>query len=128
MKKVLLVDDEVDFANLMGQRIESWGYEVMFAYNGNDAVNMVRDQKPDAVILDYMMPDMDGIATLRSIRKFNRGIPVIMFTAYPSEKGMIDTDRLDVMAFIPKISANADSKEAVKTVLDMVFEKKRAKK
>ena len=79
--KILLVDDEQDFRKIMSERITSWGYEVGSVSSGKEAVEEIKNKNADIVILDYMMPQKDGISTLKEIRQLNKEIPVIMFTA-----------------------------------------------
>ena len=90
-KLILVVDDERDFLKIISSRIESWGYKVISVSSGSDAITLIKDKKPDIVILDYMMPEMDGIATLKKIRHIDKKLPVIMFTAYPNETTMISS-------------------------------------
>ena len=84
-KNILLVDDDVDLLKIIGSRIKIWGYGLIEAQNGKEALQAIKDSRPDIVVLDYMLPDMNGIAVLEEIRKINREIPVIMFTAYPKK-------------------------------------------
>ena len=121
--KVLLVDDEMDFLELMSVRIESWGYDLVKAKNGKEAVELVKSEKPDVVILDYLLPDMDGIAVLREIRKFNEKIPVIVFTAYPDTKAIQVAGKLGIAAFIPKLSAHSEVLPLLKAAIDMTVKK-----
>ena len=72
------------------------------------------------MILDYMMPEMDGITTLEAIRKIDEKIPVVMFTAHLEDKMIKGTENLRVSAFIPKLSVEySDSQTALKTTLDI---------
>jgi CheY-like chemotaxis protein len=104
-KKVLLVDDEEAMLFVIGKRINQWGYEVMKALSGKEALEILKNNNPDIVILDYLMPEMDGIATLKEIRKINTKVPVIMFTASPEGIPLKGTDGLGISAFVPKESA-----------------------
>ncbi|MFA5335783.1 MAG: response regulator [Candidatus Omnitrophota bacterium] len=117
--RVLLVDDEQDFLTLMSRRIESWGYDVVPVSGGREALEAIKSGKADIVILDYMMPDMDGIKTLKGIRKIKEKMPVIMFTAHLEEKAMKGTENMQVSAYIPKLSVYSDSQSALKTTLDI---------
>ena len=123
-KKILLVDDERDFLTLMGERIRTWGYDLIEASSGKEAIDAVKSKNAEAVILDYVMPDMDGIATLKEIRKLDNKIPVIMLTAHPDEKSIAGTEKLGVSAFIPKLSAHSDAQANLKTALDMALKQK----
>jgi len=118
-KKILVVDDEEDLLKIMESRIESWGYEVLFASNGKDAIEVVKNKSPDIIILDYKMSDMDGVSTLREIRKIDSKIPSIMFTAYPDERSIKGSEDMGVTAFIPKLSAYSNSNLALRTAIDM---------
>ena len=117
--RVLLVDDEQDFLTVMGRRIESWDYDVIPVPGGKEALEAVKGGKADLVILDYMMPEMDGIATLKAIRKTDENIPVVMFTAHLEQKVIKGTENLKISAFIPKLSVYSDSQSALKTTLDI---------
>ena len=117
--RVLLVDDEQDFLTLMSRRIESWGYDVVPVSGGREALEAIKSGKADIVILDYMMPDMDGIKTLKGIRKIKDKMPVIMFTAHLEEKAIKGTENMQVSAYIPKLSVYSDSMSALKTTLDI---------
>jgi len=118
-KKVLLVDDEEEFLEIMRQRVESWGYDVAVAKSGREALTSVLQGGFDIVIMDYMMPVMDGVSTLKQIRKAGKDIPVIIFTAYPDERSVEGTEKLGVSAFIPKLTGYSES--ALKVVLDKTF-------
>jgi len=121
--KVLLVDDEMDLILIMGKRIREWGYDLMEALNGKDALGVIKSKHPDIIILDYMMPDMDGIATLKEIRKLSSDIPVIMFTAFPDKQSIEGTEKLGVSAYIPKLSMFPTGESALKTALKMAEKK-----
>lgn len=125
--KVLLVDDEKDFLDIMSERISRWGYSLIKAIDGKEAIEAVKSKEPDIVVLDYMLPGMDGIAVLKAIRKISKGLPVIMFTAYPDVDVMEDVEKLGISAFIPKLSIYSDTLTSLKASLEMI-EKKLAKK
>lgn len=118
--KVLLVDDEPDFIELMGMRIRDWGYELTKASSGKEAISRYKEKKPDIIVLDYMMPEMDGIATLKQIRSLDKQVPVIMFTAYPATKVMDEAEKLGVSSFVPKLSAYTDVAMSLRASIDML--------
>ena len=68
-KRILLVDDEEELLDMMRIKLASWGYDVLTATGGKEAIRLVKTKVPDAVILDIKMPQLDGIETLRQIRK-----------------------------------------------------------
>lgn len=80
--KVLLVDDEDDFRQLMHFWLQSKGYSVIQAANGKDGIDMIKKENPSIIFLDLRMPIMDGVATLKEIRTFNKDLPVIVISAY----------------------------------------------
>lgn len=116
-KRVLIVDDEEELLKAMKIRLVSWGYDVLTATNGKEAIQLVKREVPDAIILDIMMPEMDGIETLKRIRLFNKKIPVLMFTAYTTEERIMISDKLGISGFIPKVSEYIDASEAIRIVL-----------
>ena len=118
--KILIVDDEESFLELITARVEGWGYDVVKAVNGKDAIAAVKDNRPDIVILDYRLPDMDGVAVLKEIRKTDKDIPVIMFTAYPDTAVMKDSEKLGISAFIPKLSAYTEAIPSLRSAINMV--------
>ena len=118
--KVLLIDDEPDFLRIMGLHIKSWGYDLVTASSGEEGIASVKCDKPDIVILDYVMPDMDGIKALKEIRKIKSSLPVIMFTANPDIKSIKGSKKLGVNAYIPKFSLYTNMPTAVKEELDKI--------
>ena len=80
--KVLLIDDEDDFRQLMKFWLESKGYSVLAASNGADGIELVKNDHPNIIFLDLRMPVMDGVATLKEIRTFDRDLPVIVISAF----------------------------------------------
>ncbi|MDD5136478.1 MAG: response regulator [Candidatus Omnitrophica bacterium] len=118
--KVLLVDDELDFQKIMGVHIKGWGYDLITASNGKEALAAVKDEKPDLVILDYVMPDMDGIKALRLIRQIDAKLPVIMFTANPDIKSIKGSKKLGVCAYVPKFCLYTNMPSQLKEELEKI--------
>lgn len=85
-KKVLLVDDEADFRQLLKYWLVSKGYSVVAAENGEQAVALTREEKPDIILLDLNMPVLDGAAALKQIRSFDKEVPVIIISAYVDDR------------------------------------------
>ena len=80
--KLLMVDDERDFIGMLSQRLETRGFEVTTALSGAEAVDLVREQEFDVVVLDVLMPGKDGISTLKEIKALKPLIQVIMLTGH----------------------------------------------
>jgi two-component system, NtrC family, response regulator AtoC len=117
--RVLLVDDEPDIIFVIGKKIKVWDYELLEAQSGKEAVETVRAKKADIVVLDYMMPGMDGVETLRRIRKVSGDIPVIMFTAHPDMGSIEGTERLNVSSYVPKVSMYSSAEDMLKSALSL---------
>jgi CheY-like chemotaxis protein len=83
MATVLVVDDHADFCLAMTKLIRRAGHRALYAVNGTEAIELVRSDGPDLVILDAMMPGMDGLEVLRRLRADPRtvALPVILFSA-----------------------------------------------
>ena len=88
-KKILAVDDEPRFIRLVEANLVTEGFEVLTAKNGVQAIEMVVSESPELVLLDVMMPDMDGFTVLDRIREFS-SIPVIMLTAKGKEADRVE--------------------------------------
>ena len=78
--KILVVDDEALLVKGIRFNLQSDGYEVLSGSNGLDALRLTREEKPDLLILDVMMPQMDGLTACKKIREFST-VPIIMLTA-----------------------------------------------
>ena len=118
--EIMLIDDEPDLLEIMGAVIRGWGYDLTTASGGKEAIEIFKVKKPDIIVLDYLMPEMDGIATLKEIRKLDKKIPVIMFTAYP-DKIIKGTENLGISALIPKLSTYSDVSASLKSTIDMII-------
>jgi DNA-binding response OmpR family regulator len=84
MTRILLVDDEANLRHTVGYALRHEGYEVASAEDGEKALELFRSTKPDLVVLDVMLPRMDGLAVCRAIRR-ESDVPVIMLTARDTE-------------------------------------------
>ncbi|RPH78832.1 MAG: response regulator [Nitrospiraceae bacterium] len=81
-KRILIVDDEPGIMNTLRIKLRLSGYEVITTTSGAEAVEVVRDQEPDLVLLDVLMPDVTGLDVLDRVRTFSR-VPIIIFTGRP---------------------------------------------
>jgi two-component system, OmpR family, response regulator len=79
--RVLVVDDEVNIAELVSMALRYEGWDVRAAHTGSKAVAAAKDLKPDAVVLDMMLPDFDGLEVLRRMRATQPDLPVVFLTA-----------------------------------------------
>jgi DNA-binding response OmpR family regulator len=97
LRRILIVDDEPEILEMLKAYFSDKRYDVMTAQQGADAVMIAGFQRPDAMLLDILMPGMDGVKVLRAIRTMDSSIPVIMVTANTDEK--IGRDTLVMGAF-----------------------------
>jgi len=91
MPRILLVDDEPDLLQLLRYRLEREGFEVFWAEDGQEALQKLREIRPDLVVLDVMMPRMDGVETCKRIRNdaVFAQVPILMLTARTTENDEI---------------------------------------
>ncbi|MCF7876001.1 response regulator, partial [Candidatus Bipolaricaulota bacterium] len=87
-KTVLVVDDDEDLVELLKKYLEKDGYEVLTAYDGSAALNLFRLRDVDLIVLDLMLPKVDGLNVCRSIRSESQ-VPIIMLTAKTEEEDRI---------------------------------------
>lgn len=85
--KILLVDDDVTLHEMYAERLRAEGYVVVSAYDGEEALSKVYEDKPDVILLDIMMPKINGIDVLKKLREdeMTANIPVILLTALVQE-------------------------------------------
>lgn len=104
---ILVVDDEVRIRDLLGAYLTKEGYNIFYASNGKEALDIFKDNIINFVILDVMMPIMDGIVTLKEMRKI-KNVPTLMLTAKSEEEDMllaygIGADDYETKPFSPKV-------------------------
>jgi two-component system, OmpR family, response regulator len=110
---ILLVDDEVAFANNLLKLLAKRGYDVVVEYNGADAVKRVGEKEFDVIILDMKMPGMDGIATLKEIKKKAPLVEVVILTGHGSIESGIEGMQLGAFDFLMKPVRIDDLQEKV---------------
>ena len=104
MKYILLVDDDEDMLALSSRWLQKGGYEVESVTSGQAALDSIRGRKPDLVLLDYIMPEMDGPAVLEKIRSDEamKDTPVIFRTGKDDEESSDVMSRLHPEGIVPK--------------------------
>ena len=118
-KKILVVDDEPDFLELITTRLKASDYTVIKSSNGNDAFNKVRDDKPDAVLLDILMPGIDGLELLRRLRKIDEKLPIYIITAFSTEERFNMANKFGASGFIVKTNDLSKEINNITAALDM---------
>ncbi len=124
MKKVLLVDDDVDFCEATKLLLDSKGYDVVLAYDGKEGLEKVRAEKPGMVILDVMMPEMSGydVCVVLKADPELKKIPVILLTAV--DQALFKTTYTQAMGLMTEaddyIAKPVEPGELVKRVEDLL--------
>ncbi len=116
MAKILVVDDEKNIVELIKFNLVKENFKVIEAYNGIDALKLFRQEKPDLVILDIMMPGMGGLEVCRQIRKESR-VPIIMLTAKSDEIDKVIGLELGADDYVTKPFSPRELVARVKAVL-----------
>lgn len=116
VKRVLVVDDEPRMIDFIRMNLELEGFQVIEARNGIEALEAIRTKLPDLVILDIMMPQLDGFETLRMLREFS-SIPVIMLTAKGEEDDKVRGLELGADDYITKPFSPRELSSRVRAVL-----------
>ena len=114
--RILIVDDEPRMIRFIQMNLELEGYQVSQASNGFEALTKLRDDLPDLVILDVMMPDMDGFETLRLLREVS-AVPVIMLTVKADEADKVRGLELGADDYVTKPFSPKELSSRVKAVL-----------
>lgn len=99
---VLCVDDEIPTRELMAKMLRWKGLNVQTAGDGRTALRMILQHRPDIIVTDIMMPDMDGISMSREVRSICSELPIIIVSAYLHEQCIADLKGLGVSHFILK--------------------------
>lgn len=118
-EKVLIIDDELHIVELLKYNLESNGYKSIYALNGKEGLNLVFEKKPDLILLDVMLPEMDGFDVCKAIKKEKdlEGIPIIMLTAKGEEFDKILGLELGADDYITKPFSVRELLARVKAVL-----------
>jgi DNA-binding response OmpR family regulator len=99
--RVLVVDDEVRIVNFLVSKLKASGYDVLTARNGIEGLEQVRAQEPELIVLDLLMPKMDGLEMLKELRSFS-SVPVVILTAKGSDVDRIRGLQLGSDDYLPK--------------------------
>lgn len=124
-KRILVVDDEPDFAAIVQGNLEKEGFEVEVAYNGIEGLEKVHAHPPDAIVLDVMMPEMDGYEVCKKLKADEKccDIPIILLTAVASHVTSTRYSHRDGMEteaddYIAKPASAEDITASIKQLLD----------
>ena len=120
MYKILVVDDEVNIRRVVREYAEFEGYEVAEAENGMEAVEMVKSEDFDLIVMDIMMPKLDGFSTCKEIKKY-KTIPVIMLSARGEEYDKLFGFELGIDDYVVKPFSPKELMARIKAVLKTTF-------
>lgn len=118
-KKILVVDDERDLVGILEARLKAAGYEVIAAFDGAEGLEKAREEKPDLILLDVMMPKMDGYQVCRLLKfdeKFKE-IPIILLTARNQPRDQQLGEQVGVNHYMSKPFENEELLQKIKACL-----------
>jgi len=119
MDKILVIDDEATIRELFKKLLKRQKYKVLTASNGKKGIEITKKDKPDLIILDLKMPVVDGVETLKRIKKFNKRVIVIVLTAYGTIDAASQAMALGAHDFITKPFDITRIRVSVKKALQM---------
>ena len=117
MYRILVCDDEKDIVSALKIYLMADGYQVFEAYNGREALEILKNEDIHLVLMDIMMPEMDGIQALKEIKKIDGGAKVIMCSAMGQQAMVIESIQAGAKDFIVKPFQAERVIEAVKKVV-----------
>ena len=120
--KILVVDDEKDIVELVRSRLQREGYDVAVAYDGEEALFRIKDADPDAVILDLMMPKLNGFEVLKAIRDNlnDKWRPVIIVSANAELESVRKSYSMEADHYLTKPCSMDTLLRGVQTVLSLI--------
>lgn len=116
-EKILIVDDQYGIRVLLNEVFNKEGYKTFQAANGIQALDIVKNQRPDLVLLDMKIPGMDGIEILKRMKIIDEGIRVIIMTAYGELDMIQESKELGALTHFAKPFDIDEIRDAVKTYL-----------
>ncbi|MBJ6744969.1 response regulator transcription factor [Streptococcus sp. 121] len=116
MKKILVVDDEKPISDIIKFNMTKEGYEVVTAFDGQEALEVFEAEQPDIVILDLMLPEIDGLEVAKTIRRTSN-VPIIMLSAKDSEFDKVIGLEIGADDYVTKPFSNRELQARVKAVL-----------
>ena len=119
--KFLLVDDEEDILEVIQDRLEAYGFSVVTARTGREALNKLAVEKFNGVFLDVKMPEMGGIEALEEIRKTDKQLPVIIITSSSTREAAIEAIAKGANEYVLKPFEWEELKAKIEKVYNIVF-------
>jgi len=121
MKRILIVDDEIGARTLIGIMLDRGGFEVLKAGDATEALSMLDDSTPDLIILDVMMPGMDGIELCKTLRdrSTTADLPILILSARGDSESVMRGMDAGATDYLPKPILHHDLVAKVRRLLDM---------
>jgi DNA-binding response OmpR family regulator len=120
-RKILIADDEDDVREIIEDRLDSWGFNVVAVNNGGEALRKITSEKFDAVLLDVKMPELTGIQVLEEVRRLDSKLPIIIITSSTSREAAIGSLAKGADEFILKPFEWEELKSKMQKVLNASF-------
>lgn len=120
MTTILVVDDNTLDQQIAGACVQEAGCEAIYAAHGLEALEVVKRDKPDIVLTDLQMPEMDGLELVGKLTKDNPQMPVILMTAFGSEQIAVEALQAGAASYVPKKNLRRDLRHALRGVLSAV--------
>jgi len=117
--KILIIDDEPELRDIMKDMLEEERYQVFCASNGSEGILLNEQNNPDLILLDLRMPEMDGIETLRNIRKNNDKVRVVILTGYGCPDTIREAADFNVSEYLSKPFENEDLVNVISKALEL---------
>ena len=115
MKKILIVDDEKPISDIIKFNLAKEGYDTITAFDGREALSKYEEENPDLIILDLMLPELDGLEVAKEVRK-NSHVPIIMLSAKDSEFDKVIGLEIGADDYVTKPFSNRELLARVKRI------------
>lgn len=121
MARILIADDQPDLLLILSARLRATGFEVIEACNGNEALEVVRQESLDVIVLDVMMPELNGYQVCKKVKEDPRtqGVPVILLTAKTNEADRFWGSEVGADLYLTKPIDPADVVKHIETILEV---------
>ena len=120
--KVLIVEDEPDFVRLIQYTFQKEGFRVLAAGDAESGLEIARKQAPDLIILDVMLPGMDGLEFCRQIRRETQ-VPIMFLTAKKSEQDRLLSEKLGANAYVTKPTSVRELLDKAKALIECTLQR-----
>jgi twitching motility two-component system response regulator PilH len=119
VRSILLIDDEPDFVDTLSLRLQANGYDVIGALSGEKGIEVARNQRVDVILLDIIMPDMNGFEVLKKLQEDEktRQIPVVVLSNAGDTKFIFEAERLGARDYVLKTADSTEMLDSIERVL-----------